>query len=100
MQEKSWRRRLASGVSQRLLVSALAAGGLMAFNAPAKAQDASSADQDQTIVVTGSRIHTDPLTNRQPVTQLSEEDIARTGLAATADVLQRLPVSGRSEERR
>ena len=94
MQENSWRRRLASGVSQRLLVSALAAGGLMAFNGSAQAQDTTSADQDQTIIVTGSRIHTDPLTNRQPVTQLSEEDIARTGLSATADVLQRLPVSG------
>src|SRR5262245_31411753 len=93
MQENSWRRRLASGVSQRLLVSALAAGGIVAFNGPAYAQNTSS-DQDQTIIVTGSRIHTDPLTNRQPVTQLSDEDIARTGLSATADVLQRLPISG------
>jgi iron complex outermembrane receptor protein len=78
-----------------LLIAALAAGGVLAFGGPAFAQDApAAAEPDQTIIVTGSRIHTDPLTNRQPVTQLSEEDIARTGLAATADVLQRLPVSG------
>jgi iron complex outermembrane receptor protein len=95
MQKNTWRRRLASSVPHRLLTAALAAGGVLAFGGPAFAQDApAAAEQDQTIIVTGSRIHTDPLTNRQPVTQLSEEDIARTGLSATADVLQRLPVSG------
>ncbi len=94
MQSKLWRRRLASGVSHRLLVAALAAGGVLAFGGKALAQDTTAPGQDETIVVTGSRIHTDPLTNRQPVTQLSDEDIARTGLSATADVLQRLPVSG------
>jgi iron complex outermembrane receptor protein len=95
MQNKKWRRRLASSVSHRLLIAALAAGGVLTIGGPAFAQDApAAAEQDQTIIVTGSRIHTDPLTNRQPVTQLSEEDIARTGLSATADVLQRLPVSG------
>ena len=62
------------------------------FITPAFAQD-DPAD-DEPIVVTGSRIRTDPLTNRQPVTQLGTEDIERTGLSATADVLQRLPVSG------
>lgn len=60
--------------------------------APAFAQD--DTGEEEAIIVTGSRIRTDPLTNRQPVTQLGEEDIARTGLSATADVLQRLPVSG------
>src|SRR5690349_3127517 len=94
MQKKSWRRRLASSVSHRLLVAAMAAGGVFAFGGKALAQNNSAPGQDETIIVTGSRIHTDPLTNRQPVTQLSEDDIARTGLAATADVLQRLPVSG------
>ena len=50
--------------------------------------------QEEEIVVTGSRIRTDPLTHGQPVTELGTEDIARTGLSAVADVLQRLPVSG------
>lgn len=101
MQTKSRRRRLASSVSHRWLIAALAAGSLMALSHTAMAQDAAAtaaapaaAEEDQTIVVTGSRIHTDPLNNRQPVTQLSQEDIARTGLSSTADVLQRLPVSG------
>jgi iron complex outermembrane recepter protein len=70
-----------------LIALALAASS---FVAPAAAQD----DTEEAIVVTGSRIRTDPLTNRQPVTQLGQEDIERTGLSATADVLQRLPVSG------
>ena len=60
--------------------------------APAFAQD--EVAEEEAIVVTGSRIRTDPLTNRQPVTQLDNEDLERTGLSATADVLQRLPVSG------
>ncbi|MFZ2029915.1 MAG: TonB-dependent receptor, partial [Vitreimonas sp.] len=94
MQRKSRRGRLASSVSHRWLIVALAAGSALAFSHTAFAQQAPAAGQDETIVVTGSRIHTDPLTNRQPVTQLSQEDIARTGLSATADVLQRLPVSG------
>jgi iron complex outermembrane receptor protein len=61
------------------------------FVAPGFAQDET---EEEAIVVTGSRIRTDPLTNRQPVTQIGTEDIERTGLSATADVLQRLPVSG------
>ncbi|HET9231471.1 MAG TPA: TonB-dependent receptor [Vitreimonas sp.] len=73
--------------------AALAALAFVAscFVAPAFAQDET---EEEAIVVTGSRIRTDPLTNRQPVTQLGQEDIERTGLSATADVLQRLPVSG------
>ena len=71
-----------------LIALALAATCVVA---PAFAQDES---EEEAIVVTGSRIRTDPLTNRQPVTELSNEDIERTGLSATADVLQRLPVSG------
>src|SRR5262245_32861954 len=79
MQKQSQRRRLASSVPHGLLVAAMAAGGVLGFGGQASAQNnTSSSDQDQTIVVTGSRIHTDPLTNRQPVTQLSEDDIART----------------------
>ena len=73
----------------RYIAFALAATCLVT---PVFAQD--QTEEDEPIVVTGSRIRTDPLTNRQPVTQLSDEDLARSGLSATADVLQRLPVSG------
>src|SRR3954468_12397126 len=61
-------------------------------NAPtAAAQDAQSGES---IVITGSRIRRDPLSQDQPVTFVDQEDIARTGLTSTADVLQRLPSSG------
>ncbi|MGE0740498.1 MAG: TonB-dependent receptor [Hyphomonadaceae bacterium] len=56
------------------------------------AQDEAAAEEE--IVVTGSRIRTDPLAQDQPVTFVGDEDIARTGLSSTADVLQRLPMSG------
>ena len=73
----------------RPLVGALLLAAAMSASAPAWAQDS-----EDTIVVTGSRIHTDPLTQNQPVTQLGEDDIQRTGLSAAADVLQRLPIAG------
>ncbi|MEA3037065.1 MAG: iron complex outerrane recepter protein [Sphingomonadales bacterium] len=61
-------------------------------NAPtAAAQDTQTGDA---IVITGSRIRRDPLSQDQPVTFVDQEDIARTGLTSTADVLQRLPSSG------
>ena len=91
MTNQTWRRHLAAGASLRLLATVLAAGGIFGLGGQAWAQDDPT---EEAIVVTGSRIHTDPLTNRQPVAQIGQEDIARTGLSATADVLQRLPVSG------
>ena len=55
------------------------------------AQDANS---QEGIVITGSRIRRDPLSQDQPVTFVDREDIDRTGLSSVADVLQRLPSSG------
>ena len=43
------------------------------------------------IVVTGSRIRRDPLSQDSPVIVVDETSIARTGLSSVADVLQRLP---------
>ena len=48
------------------------------------------ADQGE-IVITGSRIRRDPLSQDSPVTFVDQEDIARTGLNSVNDVLQRLP---------
>lgn len=45
------------------------------------------------VVVTGSRIRRDPLDQPSPVTVLDDTSVARTGLSAIADVLQRLPAS-------
>jgi iron complex outermembrane receptor protein len=59
-------------------------------------EDASTAasQNDETIVITGSRIRRNPLDQDQPVTFLDEADIARTGLTSAADIIQRLPSSG------
>jgi iron complex outermembrane receptor protein len=89
--QENVQRRLSMSASRRRLAATVATGAMLAFAGPAYAQD--QGQTEETIVVTGSRIHTDPLTNRQPVAQIGTEDIARTGLASTADVLQQLPVS-------
>ena len=52
------------------------------------------AQGEQSIVITGSRIRRDPLDQDQPVVFVDREDIDRTGLTSTAEVLQRLPSSG------
>src|SRR5215207_1322877 len=46
------------------------------------------------IVITGSRIRRDPLSQDQPIVFVDQEDIAKTGLNSINDVLQRLPSSG------
>jgi iron complex outermembrane receptor protein len=43
------------------------------------------------VIVTGSRIRQDPLNQDSPVVTVDSESLARTGLSAVADVLQRLP---------
>jgi iron complex outermembrane receptor protein len=43
------------------------------------------------IVVTGSRIRRNPLNQDSPIVYVDQQDIAKTGLSAIADVLQRLP---------
>ncbi len=60
---------------------------------PAAAADApANAEADGgLIIVTGSRIRRDPLTQDSPVVVVDQSSIARTGLSAIADVLQRLP---------
>ncbi|MBA3678242.1 MAG: TonB-dependent receptor [Sphingosinicella sp.] len=51
-------------------------------------------DDSQAIVVTGSRIRRDPLSQDAPIVFVDQEDIAKTGLNSVTDVLQRLPSSG------
>jgi iron complex outermembrane recepter protein len=46
---------------------------------------------DATIIVTGSRIRTNPLNRDSPVVTVDQAALAQTGLSAVADVLQRLP---------
>ncbi|HEY5723414.1 MAG TPA: TonB-dependent receptor [Allosphingosinicella sp.] len=61
----------------------------------APADQTATGDQtEESILVTGSRIRRDPLDQDQPVTFVDREDMERTGLSSTAEILQRLPSSG------
>ncbi|MDP9086549.1 MAG: TonB-dependent receptor plug domain-containing protein, partial [Pseudomonadota bacterium] len=53
-----------------------------------------AAGAGEEIVVTGSRIRRDPLSQEQPIVFVDKGDIDRTGLNSINDVLQRLPSSG------
>ncbi len=50
--------------------------------------------EGEVIVVTGSRIRTDPLDKQAPVRQIGREELERTGLISVGDILQQLPASG------
>ena len=63
-----------------------------ALTAPAFAQQADTEGRD-TVVITGSRIRVDPLDQIAPITTVGEEEIDKTGLTSTADILQRLPIA-------
>ena len=72
--------------------------GLFAGQSQAVAQtavpDEAAVQSDEAIVVTGSRIRQDPLDQPSPVVFVGRDDLDRTGLVSTAEVLQRLPSSG------
>lgn len=51
-------------------------------------------EQTEEIVVTGSRIRTNPTDAPMPVMSITAEDIQRSGITSIGDVLQRLPMSG------
>ncbi|MFC3069614.1 TonB-dependent receptor domain-containing protein [Phenylobacterium soli] len=70
-------------------VTALSAGGSLGV-AYAQQQN----NQVSEIVVTGSRIRTSPLDQDQPVVQIDQEMVAKSGLTSTVDVLQRIPSAG------
>jgi iron complex outermembrane receptor protein len=77
------------------MAAALAATPALAQPGPAPDPQPNAGTQnDEPIVVTGSRIRRDPLDQDQPVVFVDRADIDRTGLTSTAEVLQRLPGSG------
>lgn len=61
---------------------------------PEAAAAAVEAQDEEAIVITGSRIRRDPLSQDAPVTFVDRADIDKTGLNSINDVLQRLPSSG------
>ena len=59
---------------------------------PATASDQTTQGGD--IVITGSRIRRDPLSQDAPIVFVDQEDMQKTGLSSVNDILQRLPSSG------
>jgi iron complex outermembrane receptor protein len=61
-----------------------------------QAQASPSVEKDRVgdIIITGSRIRRDPLSQDSPVVFVDQSDIARTGLNSINDVLQQLPSAG------
>jgi iron complex outermembrane receptor protein len=82
------RNRLSAAVRSALLLSLLPL-------AAAQAQDENARELDR-IEVTGSRIKKAEIETQVPVTTLTREDIARTGLTSVADIVQQLTGSGSS----
>jgi iron complex outermembrane recepter protein len=78
-------------------VSALAITAVLLPAGIAHAQAAAAPDEATTveeILVTGSRIRTSPLERTQPVVEIDQDVIEKTGITSTADLLQRIPSAG------
>ena len=84
-------------VSRNRLSAAVRAGLLLSLLpiAAVQAQDEEARELDR-IEVTGSRIKKAEIESQVPVTTLTREDIARTGLTSVADIVQQLTGSGSS----
>ena len=75
----------------KTLMTSAATLALTVFAAGAAiAQDTKSTTVEE-VIVTGSRIRTSPLDQVQPVITLGQDEVLKTGLSSTADILQRLP---------
>jgi iron complex outermembrane receptor protein len=83
---------LTTGIRRALWMS-LAVAAPVAVPGLAAAQDAATLDR---IEVTGSRIKKAEIEGQTPITSISREDIARTGLTSVADIVQQLTGSGSS----
>lgn len=80
---------IARSIRRALFMSACAAGGVS--TALAQDQENPDAQEQDTVVVTGSRIVTPNLQAISPVTALSAEEIVRTGRSSIEDVINELP---------
>jgi iron complex outermembrane receptor protein len=90
---------LRCGAALGAFVAAAAQAQPASTQPPADIQDAqASPSNEQTrqgdIVITGSRIRRDPLSQDSPIVFVDQSDIQKTGLNSVNDVLQRLPSSG------
>src|SRR5688572_29254794 len=89
---------LRAGAALAALTVATSAAAQSTLPPPDAPETPASTAQEPTsggdIIVTGSRIRRDPLSQDSPIVFVDEEDIAKTGLNSITDVLQRLPSSG------
>src|SRR5690242_15673138 len=91
---------MGSGLRGRSSQIVLAVQGALAAccaAAPALAQQAAAPAEAQTVqevVVTGSRIQQSIAESTQPLSVISSDQIAKTGLASVGDLLQQLTTSG------
>ncbi len=71
---------------------------VMFISAPVMAQDADSDAEEagalEEVIITGSRIHKNPLNEPAPILNISEDDLGATGLTNLGSMLQQLPISG------
>ncbi|MGH6705632.1 MAG: TonB-dependent receptor plug domain-containing protein, partial [Sphingomicrobium sp.] len=88
---------LRSGAATLALIIGSAAAAQSTLPPPDAAETPATASEPTSggeIVVTGSRIRRDPLSQDAPIVFVGQEDIAKTGLNSINDVLQRLPSAG------
>lgn len=88
---------LRTGAGLLALVIGSAAAAQSTLPPPEAATNPSTASEPSStgeIVVTGSRIRRDPLSQDAPIVFVDQDDIAKTGLNSVNDVLQRLPSAG------
>jgi iron complex outermembrane recepter protein len=82
---------IARSIRRALFMSACAAGGASTALAQDTPQENPDVTEQDTVVVTGSRIVTPNLQSISPVTALSAEEIVRTGRSSIEDVINELP---------
>jgi iron complex outermembrane recepter protein len=73
---------------RRSLLAATALSGVAAFSAPAFAQDG---DQEDTIVVTGSRLNQANINSASPVFQINADEVNTRGITRVEELLNILP---------
>jgi iron complex outermembrane receptor protein len=82
---------IARSIRRALCMSACAAGGASTALAQDAPQESPDVQEQDTIVVTGSRIVSPNLQSISPVTALTSEEIVRTGRSTIEDVINELP---------
>ena len=90
---KSNQKPLATGIRRALWMSLAVAAPLVLPGLAVAQSDAATLDR---VEVTGSRIKKAEIEGQTPITTISREDIARTGLTSVADIVQQLTGSGSS----